>query len=353
MALRKIAFVLEDFIVGAPSQQLLDRFLIGYSRDGEFRRIPDLGIAVWLAPAAENSTAFADATTGLAVRQRDFKLVQHSNLAAALMDADAIIVVAAVERVSVGEELLRSVLEQAPAGATCFVHGSLATDRASAQRLASIAAARKIVVTSATSVATTFRLPDVDVAADAAITEVLIVVQGPRPMGELWAIDGLLPIVARRRGGESGIRAVRGLKGRNVWRTGDKGEWSWSLLAAAVSRSNTTQGDAVRDGRTQDLVGLGLVKKLARDPRGWIIEHTDGLRSAILFLDGVVADINFAMRFRDGTITSAQLYRPPAPNRAEFDRLAAVLEDFFTTRNAPWPIERSFLVSQFMQHVTG
>jgi hypothetical protein len=172
-------------------------------------------------------------------------------------------------------------------------------------------------------------------------------------MAELWAVDGLLPIIARRRGGESGIRVVRSLKGRDVWRAGDKGEWSWPLLAAAISRSNTTQGDPVRDGRTQDLAGLGLVKKLARDPRGWIIEHADGLRSAILVLDGVVADINFAVRLRDGSITSAQLYRPPAPNRAEFDRLAAVLEDFFTTRNSQWPIERSLLVSQFMQHVTA
>ena len=353
MALRKIAFILEDFIVGAPSQQLLDRFLIGYSRDGEFRRIPDLEVAVWLAPAAENSTAFADAMTGLAVRQRDFKLVQHSNPAAALKDADAVLVVAAAERVSVGEELLRSMLEQAPAGSTCFVHGSLATNLASAQSLASIGATRKIVLASATSVATTFRLPDVDVAADAALTEALIVVQGPRLMAELWAIDGLLPIIVRRRGGESGIRSVRGLKNREVWRASDKGEWSWPLLAAAISRSNTTQGDPVRDGRTQDLAGLGLVKKLARDPRGWIIEHTDGFRSTILVLDGVVADINVAVRSRDGAITSAQLYRPPAPNRAEFDRLAALLEDFFTTRTAPWPIERSLFVSQFMQHVTA
>jgi hypothetical protein len=353
MALRKITFILEDFIVGAPSQQLIDRFLIGYSRDGEFRRIPNLEIAVWLVPAAENSTAFADATTGLAVRQRDFKLAQHSNLAVGLKDADAIIVVAAADRAAVSEELIQSVFEQAPAGATCFVHGSLATNLTSAQRLASLAAARKIVVASATSVATTFRLPDVDVATDAAFTEALIVVQGPRPMAELWAIDGLLSLLALRRGGESGIRAVRGLKGRDVWRAGDKGEWSEPLLAAAISRSNTTQGDSVRDGRTQDLAGLGLVKKLARDPRGWIIEHPDGFRSAILVLDGVVADINFAVRSRDGPITSAQLYRPPAPNRAEFDRLAAALEDFITTRNAPWPIERSLFVAQFMQHVTG
>jgi hypothetical protein len=352
MALRKIAFVIEDFVVGAPSQQLLDRFLIGYQRDGEFRRIPDLQVAVWLAPPPENSTAFADASTSLAIRQRDLKLLPTSSLAAALKDADAVLVVAAAERVSVNGELLRSVLEQVPVGAACFVHGCLAATLASAQRLASIAAARKSAIASATSVATTFRLPDIDVAAGTPLTEALMVVQGPRPVAELMAIDGLAPVIARRRGGEAGIRSVRRLDGRNVWRAGDKGEWSLELLAAAISRSNNTQGDPVKDGRTQDIIGLGLLKKLARDPRGWLIEHRDGLRSAILVFDGVVADFNFAVRSGDGTIISAQLYRPPSPARAEFDRLAAVLEDFFTSRNVPWPIERSLLAAQFMESVT-
>ncbi len=351
MALHKITFVLEDFIVGAPSQQLLDRFLIGYSRDGEFRRIRNLEVAVWLAPAAENSTAFADATTGLAVRQRDFKLVQHSNLATALKDTDAVVIVAAPYRVSVGEDLLKNVFEQAPIGAACFVHGCLAANFASAQRLASVAATRKLALAVATSVSTTFRLPDVDVAANTSLTEALIVVQGPRPLAELFGIDGLLPVIARRGVGESGLRKVRRLQGREVWRAGDQGEWSWPLLGAAISRSNTTQGAAVRDGRTQDLVGLGLVKKLARNPRGWIVEHIDGLRSTILVLDGVVADINFAVRSRDGAIISAQLYRPPGPNRAEFDRLAGTLEQFFTTRHSPWPVERGLFVSRFMEHV--
>ena len=99
-------------------------------------------------------------------------------------------------------------------------------------------------------------------------------------------------------------------------------------------------------------MGLGLVKKLARHPRGWIIGQQNGVRAAILLLDGVVADINFAVRSRDGTITSAQLYRPPAPQRAEFDRLAGVIEDFLTTRTAPWPKEQMLLVAQFMEAVT-
>jgi hypothetical protein len=349
MALRKIAFVLEDFIVGAPSQQLLDRFLIGYARDGEFRRIPDLQIAVWLAPAPENSSASFEAATSLAIRERDLKLVQAHTLESVLQDADAVVVVASVERVCVSEELLKKILEQAPLGIPCFVHGCLATTFAAAWRLTTATGKQKIILTSGTSVATTFRLPDIELSHDTPLAEALIVVQGPQPMAELWAIDGLAPIIAQWQGSETFPLSVHRFDGRGIWRAGDKSRWP--LLAAAISRSNTVQGDPVKDGRTQDIIGLNLAKKLAREPRGWIIEHANGLRSTILVLDGVVADFNFAVRSRDGAITSAQLYRPPAPNRAEFDRLVAVLEGFFVTRKAPWPIERSLLVSQFMEKV--
>jgi hypothetical protein len=353
MPLRKVTFVIEDFAPGTPSQQLLDRFLLGYLRDGEFRSIPNLQVAAWLGPAADNASFVADSATHLAVRERDFKLLQPSSLAAALTEADAIVVAAAAERVAVNEELLKNVLERAPAGSACFVHGSLATTLAGARRLQAVAIERKLSLAAGTSVTTTFRLPDVDVSEGASLTESLIVVQGPRSLAELSAIEGLSPLITRRRGGESGIRSVRRLDGRDVWRAGDKREWSWPLLNAAISRSNSTQGDALIDARTQDLVGLGLVKKLAREPRGWIIEHRDGLRSTILVLDGVIADFNFAVRSRDGSITSAQLCRPPAPNRAEFDRLVSVLEDFFATGKVPWPIERSLLVSQFMESVVA
>jgi hypothetical protein len=161
----------------------------------------------------------------------------------------------------------------------------------------------------------------------------------------LQALDGLLPVIERRRGGEPGIRSVQFLEGRNLWRAGEKGLWSWPLLAAALSRSHSPQGDAVLDGRTQDLVGLGLVPKLAHNPRGWLLEHRDGLRTAILILDGVVADFNFAVRAQHGDIVSAPLFRAPPPAEHHFSRLAAVMEDFFRGSEPPWPVERSLLVS--------
>ena len=351
MPLRKIAFVVEDFITGAPSQQLLDRFLLGYARDGEFRRVPELHVTVWTAPPPENSSTSFEAATSLAVRARDLKLIQAPTLETALDGADAVVVVAHAERVCVNEELLKNLLQRAASGTVCFVHGCLATTLTAARRLTALAQEREIVLTAGTSVATTFRLPDVDLALDTPLAEALIVVQGPRPLAELWGIDGLSPILARRAGGESGLRSERRLDGPGVWRAADKGEWSWALLAAALSRSNTAQGDPVSDGRTQDLVGLGRVRKLAREPRGWLLDHRDGLRSAVLVLDGVVADFNFAVRTRTGTVLSAQLYRPPPPNRAEFDRLAAVIEDFAMTRNAPWPAERALVVADFLSQV--
>src|SRR5512145_3522979 len=99
-------------------------------------------------------------------------------------------------------------------------------------------------------------------------------------------------------------------KGKAVWKTAKDGQWSRPLLAAAISRSNTIQGDPLRDGRTQDVVGLGLGPGLAQDPRGWLLHHRDGVKSVILVLDGVLADYNFAVSLANGDIASAQLYRP-------------------------------------------
>jgi len=91
------------------------------------------------------------------------------------------------------------------------------------------------------------------------------------------------------------------------------------------------------------LVNLDLVEKLAASPRGWVIEHRDGFRSTILALDGVVNDFNYAIEMNDGSVFSAQIYRPPKPNEANFSGLAARNDSFLETGNPPWPIERSLL----------
>jgi hypothetical protein len=353
--LRKIAFLLEEFSKPSPAQQLVDRFLSGYVIDGESRRSP-----------FENASAYVMLSSNppdLEQRIKDFKLVVAGRAEQAVEGADAVIIASRKPGALANERFVQIALERAPEGGACFVHGVLANSLGHAQQLVGLARSRKIALLAGTPLCVTWRLPEVELPPATPLSEALIVVQAnpspgqaspPAPPSslrgaELHALEGLLPVIERRRSGESGVRSIRFLEGKEMWKAGDKGNWSWQLLAAALSRSHSPQGDPVLDGRTQDLAGLGLVPKLARNPRGWLLEHRDGLRSAILVLDGVVADFNFAVKAQDGSIVSAQLFRAPSPAEQHFSRLAAVMEGFFRSGVAPWSVERNLLVAGLLE----
>lgn len=335
--LRKMVIVAEEFALHSPAQQLLDRFLMGYRREGQFHRLD--GCQVWLHVAPGASGADVER------RMKDHDLHVGENLDRTLANADGVILVWRGSGAKANDVLLQATLRAMQSGTPCFVHGALASGRDAARQSAALAKSRGLVLCSGTSTTVTYRLPDVDLPRNAKTREALIVVQGPFPEAEHEALEGLLPVIERRRGGESDVRSVRFVQGDEVWRARREGLWSLSLLAAAVSRSNTVQGDPVKDGRTQDIVGQGLIQSLAKDPRGWLLEHHDRLRTTILVLDGAVADYNFAIHLADGSTVSAQLYRPPEPAQEQFSRLAAVIEDFFRTGEAAWRIERSLLVA--------
>jgi hypothetical protein len=352
--LRKIAFLIEEFNTPSPAQQLLDRFLIGYSRDGVFRKIDQLDVRAYLT--VTNEASFDR-------RMDEFGLRVAATAEGAVEGADAVVIASRKLGAVANEALLKIALERAPSGARFFVHGALCNSLAAARHFSELAASREIALLAGTSLGVTWRLPEIDLARGTPLEEALIVVQinplaaqatPPSPPAtisgaELHALEGLLPVIERRHGGESGVRSVRFIEGEEFWRAGRKGAWSWSLLASALSRSHSPQGGAIVDGRTEDLVGLGLVQKLARNPRGWILEHRDGLRSALLVLDGVVSDFNFAVRARDGAVLSAQLLRAPPPAEHHFSRLAALMEDFFRGGAPPWPLQRSQLIAGLLE----
>lgn len=338
--LKKVAFVVDEFTLRSPAQQLLDRFLMGYQRDGQFHRLE--GCQVWLLAAMDRTHLEVERRT------KDFGLRVAENMESAVMDADGVVVVWRGSGAKANDDLLRMTLQKMRSGAACFVHGTLANGIASAKELVALAKARGVTLRAGTSTAVMFRLPDLDLKPGTRLSEATIVVQGLFPEAELDALEGLLPFIERRRKGETGVAGIRRLEDDELWRAEQEGSWSWSLLAAAISRSNTVQGDPVKDGRTQDIAGLGLVKSLAKNPRGWLLKHRDGLRTALLVLDGAVADYSFAVRLADGGTVSAQLYRPPEPAQEQFSRLTMVIEDFFRSGTAPWTVERSLLIAQVL-----
>jgi hypothetical protein len=337
-----LAVIAEEFAPGTPAQQLLDRFLLGYPRDGEFyRAAEELSIRLYITGGRGNPD--------VARRVQDHGLVWTDELEHAVTLATAMILVPRSVGAETNNEFIRKTLAAAKTPARCFVHGTLGDSLTAAQAHARLAQAGRVPLLTGSAVGVTWHLPELEIPQDTRFEQALIITQGASPGAEFDGLDGLLPILARRRGGETGMRSVQFFEGAGLWQASKDGLWRESLLAAAISRSDSPQGDPVKDGRTQDLVGLGLVPKLARNPRGWILEHRDGLRSIILVLDGVIADYNFAVQTIDGTLFSAQIFRPPKPRQDQYSRLAVVLEDFFRAGTPPWPIERGLLTAGLLE----
>ena len=105
----------------------------------------------------------------------------------------------------------------------------------------------------------------------------------------------------------------------------------------------------VQDGRTQDLVGNGELPKLVKDPAAYFIEHNDGLKTTLLMLNGAIRDFNFAARIKGAGIQSCQFFLTPMPNVTYSACLVSKIEEMFATGKAPYPAERTLIVSGMLE----
>ena len=102
---------------------------------------------------------------------------------------------------------------------------------------------------------------------------------GSRRSDRYRVLETLQAMVERRRGGETGVRSVQLVAGQAVWRAGSSGRWSRELLQAAVARSDSLQGETLKDGRPRDLVNSGELPRLVEQPEACLVDYSDGLRA--------------------------------------------------------------------------
>ena len=194
------------------------------------------------------------------------------------------------------------------------------------------------------SLPVTWRLPDLELPLDCQLEEALMVgVGGSDPM-DYHALEAMQCMIERRQGGESGVKAVQLIEGEAVWGAEKDGRWSMDLLEAALSRSDTPCGWPDEDGRTQDLIRTGELYRLVENPVAYLIEHRDGFNSVLLMLNGAVRDYCFAGRL-NGQLVSTQFLLTPTPNVTYSACLIRKIEEMYLTRKAPYPAERTLLVS--------
>ena len=167
---------------------------------------------------------------------------------------------------------------------------------------------------------------------------------------DFHALEGMQCMVERRKGGETGVKAVQMIEGDEVWKAGEQGRWSKELLTAALSRSDTPQGLTILDGRTQDLVGSGELPKLVKKPAAYFIERNDGLRTTLLMLNGAIKDFNFAAKVKGMRgVQSTQFFLSPTPNVTYSACLVGKIEEMFATGKAPYPVDRTLIVSGILE----
>ena len=92
------------------------------------------------------------------------------------------------------------------------------------------------------------------------------------------------------------------------------------------------------------------LRKLAKKPAAYFIEYRDGLKATMLMLDGALKDFNFAARLAGvPQIQSTQFLLTPDPNVTYSACLMHKAEQMFETVVAPYPVERTLLVSGMLE----
>jgi hypothetical protein len=357
---KRIAIVATIYRYLSHAQHMGDRFLVGYPYAGAWHK-PDMKVVSLYVDQKPEGDQSAE-------RAKEFGFQVYPTIAEALrfggkeLAVDAVLIIGEhgnYPRNDKGQilypryeffEQCAKVFEQDGRAVPVYNDKHLSYSFEKAKSMVDASRRLRFPMLAGSSIPVTWRLPSIDLPLGCRIEEALMVgVGGSDPM-DFHALEGLQCMVERRRGGETGVKAVQLLEGDAVWKAGEDGRYSKALLTAALSRSDTPLGLTVTDGRTQDLVKSGELQKLAKKPAAYFIEYRDGLKATMLMLDGALKDFNFAARLNGNPqIQSTQFLLTPEPNVTYSACLMHKVEQMFESGAAPYPVERTLLVSGMLE----
>jgi hypothetical protein len=211
-----------------------------------------------------------------------------------------------------------------------------------AKQMMSWAQELKIPFMAGSSLPVTWRRPEVELPLQSPVEEALVAAYGGIEVYGFHALETLQVMAERRKGGETGVKAVTCLTGGDVWKAGDAGLWSWELLEAALGRSETLNPGDIRG----NVGGMAVGSMPKTPPTAFLVEYRDGLRGTVLLLNGHIQDFCFAAKLRGQSHpVSCMFYLPLPPGAKFFDCLVSNIEKLLETGSPPYPAERTLLTS--------
>ena len=212
-----------------------------------------------------------------------------------------------------------------------FTDKHLSYDWTKAKRMYDWSHELKFPMMAGSSVSVTFRRPELDFPLGVEFEDALMVGGG-------WVSDGgvfhnletLQCFVERRKGGETGVRAVEHLQGEAVWKAAEQGRWSKDLMRAALGRARKSGDMRPEDVKTPVLA---------------LLEYNDGFRGSVLMLPGLVNEYLVAFKVKGRKEIDSTLCYVPTENSNNFSMLVHGIVQMYTTGKPAVPVERTLLTT--------
>lgn len=191
----------------------------------------------------------------------------------------------------------------------------------------------KIPLMAGSSVPGSWRHPAADVERGAKLTEIVGLTYGSTDAYGFHGLEAVQSLAEQRRGGETGVRAVRCLAGEKVWKALDNREVDPDLFRAALARAA-----GYEDGRPLDRAAV-------KEPKLYLVHYNDGLKIGLFELNGATTSWSAAWRDDLAAIRSTQFWVQDGRPAAHFGLLVDGVEKMIETGVPSWPVERTLLTS--------
>ena len=354
---KRIAIITTIYRYLSHGQHMGDRFLVGYPWEGEWHK-PDMKVVSLYVDQKPEGDLSGE-------RAREFGFTVYPTIAETLrcggdkLAVDAVLIIAEhgdYPRNEKGQilypryeffEQCAKVFEKDGRSVPVYNDKNLSYSFEKARTMVETSKRMKFPMLAGSSLPVTWRLPAFELPLGCRIEEALMVGVGGSDAMDYHALEAMQCMVERRGRGETGVKAVQLIEGDDVWKSD---RYSRELLESALSRSDTPLGLSDLDSRPQDLVASGELRKLVKNPAAYFIEYRDGLRATLLMLNGAVKDYNFAARVQGSGVVSTQFLLTPEPNVTYSACLMHKVEQMFASGVAPYPVERTLLVSGVLEN---
>jgi hypothetical protein len=357
---KRVAIVATVFRYLSHAQHIGDRFIVGYPFAGEWHKPNTQVVSMYVDQKPGNDLSEA--------RAKEFGFKVYPTIAEAAccggskLAVDAVLIIGEhgeYPRNEKGQilyprfeffEQVAKVFEAEGRAVPVYNDKNLSYSFEKAKIMRDTARRLKFPMLAGSSLPVTWRLPELELPLGCAIEDALMVGTGGSDAMDYHALEAMQCMLERRKGGEVGVKNVQLIEGDAVWQAGERGRWSKELLRSALSRSDNLKGLTVTDGRTQDLVGTGVLPGLVKNPWAYFIEYRDGTKATLLMLSDAVGDFTFAVKLKGKpAIQATQFFLSPEPNVTYSACLVNKIEQMIETGVAPYPVERTLTVSGILE----